>query len=138
MSLHETEGRPGGTPDPKGAERRRHPRVAVDWPVTISLADGQYQARLRDVSRAGVCFFLDRRIPEMTILRMQLALPTGSPGEEDPSSPDNVQIEGEGVVVRCQALSPHLDHYEVAVFLNDLPAEQRKRLDTYLESRATG
>ena len=27
-----------------GSERRRHPRVTVDLPITISLADGEHEA----------------------------------------------------------------------------------------------
>ncbi len=113
-------------PPPSGRERRRHVRVALDWPVTISLADGTFEARLRDISRAGVCFFLDRRIPEMTILSMDLDLPPLGDG------PEREHVRGSGVVVRCQPLSPHIDHYEVAVFLNDVSEESRERLDAYV------
>jgi len=113
---------------PTGAERRRHPRVALDWPVTITLPDGDHEARLRDVSRAGVCFFLDRRIPEMTVLKLDLALP------EVPGDAERMQVAGSGVVVRCQQLSPHLDHYEVAVFLNDLTESDRARLESYVQT----
>lgn len=111
---------------PRGAERRRHPRVALDLPVTITLPDGDHEARLRDLSRAGVCFFLDRRIPEMTVLKMDLDLPGSD------ASTDAVNVRGAGVVVRCQPLSPHVDHYEVAVFLNDITDSNRERLETYL------
>lgn len=104
-------------------ERRRHPRVAVDWPLTISLPDGSHEARLRDVSRAGICFFLDRRIPEMTVLELDFRLP--GPGPER-------RVVGSGVVVRCQPLSRHVDHYEVAVFLNDLSDDNRQRLQAFV------
>ena len=30
------------------------------------------------------------------------------------------RISGSGVVVRCRPLAPSLEHYEVAVFLNDM------------------
>lgn len=107
-------------------ERRRHPRLAVDCPVTISLSDGDHPARLRDVSRAGICLFLDRRVPEMTILGFSLELPAG------PGSPA-CSVEGRGVVVRCQALSPHVDHFEIAVFLNELDDENRRALERYVD-----
>jgi len=115
---------------PGHTERRRHPRAACDWPITISLEDGTYEARLRDISRAGVSFFLDRRIPEMTVLSMRLDLP---PRTADAKP---VPIEGGGVVVRCQPLSPRVDHYEIAVFLNDLTDESRERLDAYVSQAA--
>jgi hypothetical protein len=111
------------------AERRLHPRVEVDCPVTVSLPDGQHAARLRDLSRAGVCLFLDRRIPEMTILGLSLELPP-LPGARAR------RVQGRGVVVRCQALSPHVDHFEIAVFLNDLDERNRRTLEDYVALRA--
>jgi len=124
------------TPDSRSPasprERRRHPRVALDWPVTIALADGHHEARLRDLSRAGLCFFLDRRVPEMAILRVELALPGGN-GDDGARA----KLQFRGVVVRCQALSPHVDHYEIAVFFDDLDAATRRRLDDFLAERVT-
>lgn len=105
---------------PSGRERRRHPRLTVDVPITLALEDGSYEGRLRDVSEAGVCFFLDRRVQEMTVLSMRLMLPDSPP------------VDAAGVVVRCQALSKHVDHYEVAVFLNQIDEENRAKLTSFL------
>ena len=119
----------------QGDERRAHPRAAVDWPVTIALQDGEHEARLRDVSKAGVCFYLDRRVPEMTMLRLELDVPapaaTVASGDD---GPDEVRISRNGVVVRCRALAPSLEHYEVAVFLNDMTEEDRERLADFVSS----
>jgi len=117
---------PTDSSEPKGAERRRHPRAVLDWPVTVRLPDGNHEARLRDVSRAGVCFYLDRRIPEMTVLGLDLELPCAS------DRAPKVRVTGSGVVVRCQPLSPRVDHYEIAVFLNDLGEEHRDRLASFV------
>ena len=46
-------------PQPRGAERRQHLRARAEWPITIRLEDGEHEAKLRDVSRGGICFFLD-------------------------------------------------------------------------------
>ena len=113
----------------EGGERRNHPRAAVDWPVTIALEDGEHPARLRDVSRSGVCFYLDRRIPEMTLLRLELDLP----GVDDAGEPR--RISGMGVVVRCRRVAPPVDHYEVAVFLNDISDEDRSQLESVVASQ---
>ena len=121
---------------PTGAERRRDPRAALDWPVTIILPDGSHEARLRDVSRAGICFFLDRRIPEMTVLALDLDLPVDPPGgPTGHAGSGGGHVRGSGVVVRCQPLSPMVDHYEVAVFLNDIASEDRARLEAYVAAR---
>jgi len=113
---------------PQGRERRAHPRASYDGRITIQLEDGTHRARLRDVSRAGICFFLDRPLSEMTLLGVRIDLParTGRPA---------ILIEGKGVVVRCQAISRGIDHYEIAVFLNELGEGQREDLDAFV---ATG
>ncbi|MCZ6596465.1 MAG: PilZ domain-containing protein [Planctomycetota bacterium] len=112
----------------EGDERRNHPRVTADWPITITLDDGEHEARIRDVSRSGVCFYLDRRIPEMTVLRMELDVPAAERG--GPS------LVGSGVVVRCQPISELVDHYEIAVFLHDMDERDRDRLESYVAARA--
>src|SRR5262245_29113554 len=83
---------------PGGRERRAHPRANCDGTITIQLADGAHQARLRDVSRAGICFFLDRPLSEMTLLGVRIDLPGRA-------ALPPARIEGRGVVVRCQPIA---------------------------------
>ena len=113
-----------------GRERRAHPRASCDWTITLFLDDGPHGARLRDVSRAGLCFYLDRPIPEMTILSLLIDLPR--------AHAKRVRIEGRGVVVRCLPISRGVEHYEIAVFLNDLAEAQRERLDAFVAGAAAG
>jgi hypothetical protein len=108
-----------------GSERRAHPRAVCDGSITIQLDDGAHRARLRDVSRAGICFFLDRPIAEMTVLSVRIELPAR--GGRAPE-----RIESRGVVVRCLPLSKAVDHYEIALFLNELGEPQRERLDAFV------
>jgi hypothetical protein len=112
-------------PPREGDERRHHPRASVDWPLEITLADGVHEARLRDVSRSGVSFYLDQKVAEMTLLRLELELPSG--GE---------RISGTGVVVRCRPVSPALEHFEVAVFLNEMGDADRESLSRLVRARA--
>lgn len=95
------------------------------------MEDGYHEGRLRDVSRAGVCFFLDRPVPEMTVLGMQFDLPENGNGKTS-------RIEGTGVVVRCLPLSPAVDHYEIAVFLNDITEMSRDRLAAFVAQHVGG
>ena len=110
-----------------GAERRRWARVQSDLPITVTLGDGVTPARVRDVSRAGVCFFLDRPIPMMTVLdvTLEVALPGGA----------KKQIRGHGAVVRCERISKAVDHWEVAVFLNDMAEADRRAMEEYVGTR---
>lgn len=110
-----------------GRERRAHPRASCDCSITLELNDGSHRARLRDVSRAGLCFFLDRPIPEMTLLSVRIELPVLGRGEPQ-------RIDGRGVVVRCLPISEGVDHFEIALFLNELGDDQRKRLDAFVAS----
>jgi hypothetical protein len=122
MNLHEKR-------EARGRERRAHPRAPCDCSITIQLDDGPHRARLRDVSRAGLCFFLDRPVPEMTLLSVRIDLPAVGRGEPG-------RIDGRGVVVRCQPISRQVDHYEVAVFLNELSQSERDLLDEFVAAAA--
>ena len=117
-------GRP--VPPQTGAERRRWARAQADLPITLALADGKSEARVRDVSRAGVCFFLDRPIPMMTVLEVSLDVKT-SRGVQ--------KIRGHGAVVRCMKIAKAVDHYEIAVFLNDMTESDRRTLEEYVAVR---
>lgn len=116
---------------PSGRERRRHPRAEAPWPIDLLLADGPCKARLRDVSRSGVCFFVDRPIGLMTLLQVELDLPAAPGG-----SP--LRLRGAGAVVRCERISPGLEHYEVAVFLHDMSESDREALDGHVRRCAAG
>lgn len=111
--------------NPGGRERRAHPRATCDGSITIQLDDGAHRARLRDVSRAGICFYLDRPLAEMTILSVRIDLPIGLHGEP-------ARIDGRGAVVRCERIARAVDHYEIALFLNELGDQQREHLDAYV------
>ena len=106
-----------------GAERRRWARAQSDLPITVTLAGGTSPARVRDVSRAGVCFFLDRPIPMMTVLDVAIEVKTSA-------GPRN--IRGHGAVVRCERIAKAVDHWEVAVFLNDMSESDRRAMEEYV------
>jgi hypothetical protein len=112
-----------GNGEKPGSERRRWTRSEADLPVTVNLAGGRSEARLRDISRAGVCFFLDRPIPLMTVLELSVSLPV----------PGGVRrIGGHGAVVRCERIAKAVDHYEVAVFLHEMAEADRRTIEEFV------
>jgi hypothetical protein len=125
-----------------GRERRRSPRAKADWTAEIALADGGLaRARVRDVSSAGVCFFVDRALPLMSVLGIALALPEParvpqgpetSRSKPAPATSGGGLVRARGAVVRCERISPLLEHYEVAVFLHDISEGDRARLARYV------
>jgi hypothetical protein len=107
-------------------ERRRHRRLSVrDLPIVL---DGDTPLRVRDLSQSGACFFSETPLRMMTHVRFafNFQLPDGQ----------TVKAEGEGVVVRCERLSPALGHYEVALFFQDLYPGSSDAIRTYLERQA--
>lgn len=109
-----------------GAERRRWARAQSDLPITVSLAGSKSPARVRDVSRAGVCFFFDRPIPMMTVLEVTLDMRTAAGAKS---------IHGHGAVVRCEKISKAIDHYEIAVFLHEMSDTDRAAMEAYVGTR---
>src|SRR5688572_4208776 len=93
-------GRPAPEPLPTsregGRERRRWARALADMPVTVLGPEGSSEAKVRDVSRAGVCFFLDRPIPLMTVLGVAFDLGTEK---------GRTRVQAHGAVVRCERIS---------------------------------
>ena len=94
------------------------------------LATGAEPARLRDVSRAGVSFYLGRKLALMTLLELALEIPAGLGG-----SNASLRVRGKGAVVRCERISAALEHYEVAVFLHDMREEDRAAIDRFVNAR---
>ena len=114
---------PDTKPDRPGSERRRWARSDADLPVTVNLAGGRCEARLRDISRAGVCFFLDRPIPLMTVLELSVSLPVNGGLR---------RVGGHGAVVRCERIAKAVDHYEVAVFLHEMAEADRRTIEEFV------
>jgi hypothetical protein len=110
-------------------DQRRHPRARAEWPITIVLDDGAHRAMIRDVSRGGVCFFLDRPIEEMTVLRIEFDLPRDAGIRK---------VSGVGAVVRCERISKVIEHYEIAVFMTDMAEPDRAVIAEYVEDWRSG
>lgn len=111
-----------------GRERRRWPRRRADWPIALDLPEGRYEARVRDISQAGVCFYLDRPLELMTTLAIDLDLPL----ELRQAGAARVRVQGTGIVVRCEGISDRLDHYEIAVFMPELDETQKELLAEFV------
>ena len=118
---------PEKTPS-SGRERRRWPRAKADWPISLDLPEGRYEARVRDISQAGVCFFLDRPLKMMTTLQVELELEM----ETSDGDPLTIGIRGHGIVVRSEKLSERLDHYEIAVFMPELTQAEKDAICEYV------
>ncbi|MFQ5749187.1 MAG: PilZ domain-containing protein [Planctomycetota bacterium] len=110
----------------QGKERRRHPRVpGGDLPLLLR-GDARTPLRIRDLSHAGVAFFSENPMDEMT--RVRFAIEFRVPGQASSLA------SGEGIVVRCQRLSAALDHYEVALFFHELDPGSEALVDAWVQN----
>ena len=118
---------------PSASERRKHPRAPADWPLSIKLTAGphagEHAARVRDVSRAGVCFYMEHPIPMLTALELELDLPARDGVE---------RIRGSGAVVRCEPIGQGVEHYEIAVFLQHMEETSRAAIARYVSTLQPG
>ena len=104
-------------------ERRQHPRAQAEE-LPLHIGDETESAlRVRDLSQSGVAFFCDEAIPMMTAVKVAIEMPGGD------------LIQAEGVVVRCERLSPAIGHYEVAIFFQSLNPGALQVIQTYVASR---
>lgn len=113
-------------PGPRGAERRQHARARADWPLSVRMGESRQEVRLRDLSAAGACFFHDQPIDEMTLVELSFDLPAAG---------GTTSVLARGAVVRCQRISPRVEHYEVAVFLHDIREEDRRALAAWVKQQ---
>jgi hypothetical protein len=64
--------------------KREHPRFNVDIQVAVSVKDEKFDARTRDMSRAGVCLVADQPIQRETEISLELVLTFGESGTSEP------------------------------------------------------
>ncbi|MCE9593275.1 MAG: PilZ domain-containing protein [Planctomycetes bacterium] len=114
------------SPDTAGRERRRYPRAQIEGQVTLTLKSGTFHAKLRDISRAGVSFYLERSVPLMTLLELSLDLP-GAAGP----------VIARGAVVRCERIGPSVEHWEIAVFLHETTEANARAIDAFVAARSS-
>lgn len=103
-------------------ERRAHPRAKAAFPITIGAAQRRIAARVRDVSRSGVCFVAPTAFPEMTAVKVDLELP-GRPG---------TVVKADGAVVRCV---PSGSEFEIAIFFTAIGEDDRAAIGEVVDSR---
>jgi len=132
-----------------GFDRRAHPRAAADFTLSLDLPSPEsHGIRVKDISKAGICCFLDEPISIMTEVAMRLLVP--ETGREP------TEIRCNGAVVRCEPPSaadggaPGTDRaevttgpspvpgpFEVAIFFLDLGGPERDVIERYVRSRNT-
>ena len=111
-------------------ERRQHPRVAEEVSLAITDAGAVLETETKNLSAAGVYCALERFIPPMTKLQLQLDLPDGD---------RRTRVRCSGVVVRVEPIVTTTDRarYYTAIFFNEITERDRAAIAGFVRRRLT-
>jgi len=102
--------------------RREHPRFNVDIQVAVTVADAKFDARTRDMSKAGVCLVADQPIKRETEISLELVLTFGEAGTSEP-------LKMIGRVAWCTAL---FGAYQIGVKFVKFDEDRARYLDMFV------
>jgi len=114
-----------------GAERRKAPRSAESLPLAVTEGDVSVQAKMQNLSAAGMYCTMDRFIPPMTKLDLKLEL-TGS------ARPAKIRCVAVVVRVEPSVTDGEVMRYNTALFFTDLAERDRKAISQFVERRLAG
>jgi len=102
--------------------RREHPRFNVDIQVGVTVAEAKFDARTRDMSRAGLCLIGDQPIPPDTEISLELVLTFGEAGTSEP-------LQMSGRVAWCTAL---FGAYQIGVKFVNVDEDKARYLNMFM------
>ena len=102
--------------------RRQHPRYNVDIQVGVRVANETFDARTRDISRAGLCLVAGKPIDCEAEIELELVLTFGEAGTSEP-------LKMIGRVAWCTAL---FGSYQIGVKFVKLDDERGRYLDMFI------
>jgi len=102
--------------------RREHPRFNVDIQVGVTVAEAKFDARTRDMSRAGLCLIGDQPIPPDTEISLELVLTFGGAGTSEP-------LQMSGRVAWCTAL---FGAYQIGVKFVNVDEDKARYLNMFM------
>jgi hypothetical protein len=102
--------------------RREHPRFNVDIQVGVTVAEAKFDARTRDMSRAGLCLIGDQPIPPDTEISLELVLTFGEAGTSEP-------LQMSGRVAWCTAL---FGAYQIGVKFVKVDEDRARYLNMFM------
>jgi hypothetical protein len=111
-----------------GAERRVHPRIDNNVPLKIFHEGGDIVTETGNISRSGAYCKVNKYIAPMTKFKINLLLPVKKNGKTT-----SKKIACEGAVVRIEP-SKLNQHYNVAIFFNDISQRDAESIADYVSS----
>ncbi len=59
------------------SERRKAPRINVNWPITIITSRGTIEGESRNITPSGIFIHCKKKLPEDEVYQMIIKLPNG-------------------------------------------------------------
>ena len=110
------------------AERRAHQRLSACLPMQVSGADFHCATDTRNISFTGLYCEVDRFVPVMTKLSLQLAVPLIQNKRKIERT-----VKGVGVVVRIEPEEPGMHRsYSIGLFFTDIRQSDKDIIQQYL------
>jgi hypothetical protein len=109
------------------SERRRSPRLEHVVPLKLSSGDIEIVTETRNLSSSGVYCRVNSYIEPMTKLKIHLLLPV-----KKNNRVSTKRISCQGVVVRTESV-PNADHFNAAIFFNDIQPKDIRALADFVE-----
>ena len=110
----------------KKNERRQHPRIDHELPLKVAANGYDFATSTQNVSCVGAYCQINKYLPPFTRVMIKLTLPTVSANGNK-----NSCVECRGVVVRSED-DAKTGGFNIAVFFNEINAEQRKKISQYI------
>lgn len=111
-------------------ERRRAQRID-DNEVSLKLRSGDFDTvtHTLNISASGLYCKVDRELPIMSRIQLMLMIPTYAKGEKAPKG-----VAVEGVVVRAHPviIDGKVQHYDVAIFFDNLDPKAKELIAAYI------
>lgn len=109
-------------------ERRHAPRILERVELAVTDGGGQLRAETQNLSIAGAYCLMDRFLPPMTKLALDMELPT---------APRPSRVRCTGVVVRAEPVVADAEHgkYHIAIFFTDLSDRDRAAITEFVRQR---
>jgi hypothetical protein len=102
--------------------QRQHPRYNVDIQVSVAVAKVKFEARTRDISRAGLCLVARQPIGRDTEINLELVLTFGEDGMSEP-----LQVQGR--VAWCTSL---FGAFQIGIKFIDVDDDRARYLDMFV------
>jgi hypothetical protein len=108
-----------------GKERRLHPRVDLNLPISVAANGYDFTTNTKNISCLGAYCHIQKYVPPFTRVRIRMNLPMGSNG-----SSSHTQIECDGVIVRSEDETK--GGFNVAIYFNHIKDGPRQKISEYV------